>query len=108
MIRDDVAYLIDEEPKKRGAFEKADRAERMVYCQIKSVSRSDFWQAKAIGLEPEIVLVLADAIDYNGERLVRYDNKEYEVLRTYDTGNGLEITLQRARGIARENGGGDA
>ena len=102
MIRDDVAFLIREDPKRRGAFEKAERKERMVYCQIKSVSRSDFWQAKAIGLEPEIVLVLSDAIDYHDERIVVYNGKEYEVLRTYDNGAGIEITLQRARGFARE------
>lgn len=100
MIRDDVAFLIQEEPKSRGVTEKAERSEYMVYCQVKSVSRSDVWKAKAIGLDPEIVLVIADPIDYHGERIVVYNNKEYEVLRTYDTGAGFEITLQRARGFA--------
>lgn len=102
MIRDDIAFLIRQDPKTRGVTEKAERSEYMVYCQVKSVSRSDIWQAKAIGLEPEIVLVIADPIDYHGEQIVVYNEKEYEVLRTYDTGAGFEITLQRARGFARE------
>lgn len=109
MIRDDVAYLIEEDPKAHGAFDQVDTSGRMVFCQVRSVNRADFWQAHSIGLEPEIVLVLADAIDYQDERLVGYNGKIYEVLRTYRNGISLEITLQRARAFDYVNviDGGD-
>lgn len=65
---------------------------RQVFCSIKSIGTKEFYQAHASGLQPEIKFVLADYLEYNGEQLIDYDGTRYHVLRTYRTGNELEIT----------------
>jgi hypothetical protein len=40
--------------------------------------------------------VLEDYLDYNGETLVKYGADLYRVIRTYRTGQELELTVGRA------------
>lgn len=74
---------------------------RTVFCREVSVGQSEFYQAHANGLKPEIKLVIADYLDYNGEQLLMYQPKGsrsqqlYRVLRTYRTGNELELVCYR-------------
>lgn len=74
---------------------------RDVFCREASVGQSEFYQAHATGLKPEIKLILADYLDYNGEQLLRYtprgqaEPQLYRVLRTYRTGLELELTCYR-------------
>lgn len=100
MIRDDVCYLIQETPGTHGVFDTPTRTERMVYCSVRSVSSADFWRAYSNGLEPTLVFVLSDFIDYQGERLIRYGEGQsaryYKVLRTYAKDRELEITVVEA------------
>ena len=68
---------------------------RQVFCQVASIGTKEFYQAQATGLQPEIKFALADYLDYNGETLVEYDGIEYRVLRTYRSGQRLELTCYR-------------
>lgn len=74
---------------------------RTVFCREASVGQSEFYQAHATGLKPEIKLVLADYLEYNGEQLLRYtpkgqtESQLYRVLRTYRIGQELELTVYR-------------
>lgn len=70
--------------------------DRQVFVKPRSVSRNDFYQAAQSGLKPSIVLVISTAEDYQGEKVVLYEGKEYTVLRAYhrpekDT---VELTLE--------------
>ena len=65
---------------------------RQVFCRVASVGAKEFYQAAAIGLQPEIKFVLADYLDYEGEKLVEYNGCTYHVLRTYRDGRELELT----------------
>ena len=74
--------------------------EREVYAQTKSIGRTEFYQAQAVGAKPEIKFCIADYLDYHGEKKLKYTDdlgKEdiYTVIRTYRTGNELEITCKR-------------
>jgi SPP1 family predicted phage head-tail adaptor len=75
--------------------------QRSVFCREASIGQKEFYQAHAVGLQPEIKLVLADYLDYNGEQLVRYAPKGqtypqlFRVLRTYRTGQELELVIYR-------------
>lgn len=69
-----------------------------VFCRLDSVSRSEFYQAQATDLRPELVFVLTDYLDYEGEYLCVYDSVWYRVIRTYRTGQELEIVVQKASG----------
>ncbi len=65
---------------------------RQVFCRMASVGAKEFYQAAAIGLQPEIKFVLADYLDYEGEELVEHNGRTYHVLRTYRDGQALELT----------------
>jgi SPP1 family predicted phage head-tail adaptor len=68
---------------------------RQIFCRRASIGQSEFYQAHATGLKPEMKLVIADYLDYAGEDLVEYDGQLYRVLRTYRTGLELELTVYR-------------
>lgn len=56
-----------------------------ILCQVKSVSRQEFYAAAQSGLKPEIVFAV-HAYEYNGERKVEFEGKKYSVVRTYRAG----------------------
>ena len=70
---------------------------RSVYCTVRSVTRSEFYTALNDGIRPEYVFHLALAEDYQGERVVRYKDQRFRVIRTYMTADdGIEITVERS------------
>ena len=73
-----------------------DTQERFVFCSVRSIGMREFYQANATDFHPEIKFVLADYLDYNGEKLCRHDGLLYRILRTYRTGHELEIVAEKA------------
>lgn len=69
---------------------------RDVFCKLESISRSEFYQAQATDLRPELVFVLADYYDYEDEYLCIYEGTWYRVIRTYRKGQELELVAQKA------------
>ena len=68
---------------------------RQVFCKVGSIGQKEFYQAHAVGLQPELKLILADYLDYNNETLVEHNGTRYRVLRTYRAGQELELTVYR-------------
>ena len=68
---------------------------RDVFAKLGSIGQKEFYQAHAVGLQPEIKFVLADYLDYEDEPLVQHNGQRYRVLRTYRKGQELEITVYR-------------
>lgn len=68
---------------------------RRVFCRLASIGQKEFYQAQAVGLQPELKFVLADYLDYNGETLVEHAGQRYRILRTYRTGQELELVVYR-------------
>ena len=68
-------------------------ADRDVFGRLSSIGQSEFYQAQAVGLKPELKFILADYLDYEGETLVEYNGQRFRVLRTYRTGQELELVL---------------
>lgn len=64
---------------------------KTVFAEVKSIGQSEFYQAMAQGLKPEIKFVIADYYDYNNEKEIVWNTKRYNVLRTYRQNNTLEI-----------------
>lgn len=93
---DKIAYLgTVEETKQHGEMVRTIKYDTMVFCNEKSVKYQEFYQAHATGLKPEIVLEV-NQTDYNSEQYIKYEDKEYTVLRTYKIGPDIiELTLQR-------------
>lgn len=77
-------------------------SEREVFVKPRSVYANDFYNAATVGLKPEIVLVLNNVADYEGEKMVLYNGELYTVIRTYQRPekDALELTLERRLGSA--------
>lgn len=75
--------------------------ERNVFAELKSIGQSEFYQAHAVGLKPELKFVLPDYLEYQGEKILKYqdyneaEEQEYSIIRTYRDGNELEIVCKR-------------
>ena len=73
--------------------------ERVVFCRVRSISRSEFYDAGRNGLNPDFEFIVF-AGDYNGERLARYKGNTYAIYRTYYGKNdNLELYVQREGGV---------
>lgn len=66
-----------------------------VFCRLASIGQKEFYQAHAVGLQPELKFILADYLDYSGETLVEYNGQRFRVLRTYRDSNELELVCYR-------------
>lgn len=74
----------------------AEETRRDVFCRLASIGQTEFYQAQATDLRPELKFILKDYLDYAGEYLCIYDDEWYKVLRTYRAGQELEIVVQKA------------
>lgn len=68
---------------------------REVFATSMSIGQKEFYQAHAVGLQPEIKFKLADYLDYDDETYVEYNEQRYRVLRTYRTGQEMELICYR-------------
>lgn len=69
-----------------------------VYCQVDSVTQSEFYEGGRNGLNPEFRFTLFFG-DYSNEPIVIYKNKRYSVYRTYLRRNDqLELYVERKGG----------
>lgn len=65
---------------------------RKVYANKKSVRQSEFYQSASVGLKPELMFEIR-SIEFNNDEKVRYNGKEYTIIRTYDKGETIELTV---------------
>lgn len=98
MVRADVITLLKDTPTAHGIFDTVPRIEREVMCEVGSVGMRETYQAMSQGLSPSIVFKLALAEDYCEERKAIFHGVEYRIVRTYLTGDGIELTCERVTG----------
>lgn len=88
----DIIYLLSTSTKLNDVGDQIETVKQsMRFAKIKSIGQSEFYQAQSQGLKPEIKFVLADYLDYDNQNEIIYNNFRYKVLRTYRTGNEIEI-----------------
>lgn len=69
-----------------------------IFCQVNSVTQSEFFEAGRNGLNPEYRFTVFFA-DYNNEEIVEYKGERYSVYRTYLRRNDvLELYVERKGG----------
>lgn len=72
---------------------------RDVFCNVTSVSASEFFEAGRAGIRPELRATLF-AFDYHGETVVELEGVRYGVYRTYlGKGETVELYLERKAGV---------
>lgn len=66
-----------------GQIEVSEDFTRQVFCEKKSISQNEFFQAGQNGFKPKCVLIVY-SLDYQEEQKVQYNNKTYSIYRTYE------------------------
>ena len=54
---------------------------RTVFVQPRGVYASEFYNAAQLGLKPSITLYMTNRNDYQGEKVLEFDGKDYSVIR---------------------------
>lgn len=73
--------------------------EKTYYCQLSSVSQSEWFEAGRNGLKAEYRAVM-DANEYGGEEIAEINGVRYGVYRTYRTrSDTIELYLERKAGV---------
>ena len=52
-----------------------------VFVQPRGVYQSEFYNAAQLGLKPNLTLELTDREDYDGQKVLEFEGKEYNVIR---------------------------
>lgn len=108
MIRATTIDLINESPVAHGVFDPPSETTTTVFAEIRSVSRREFYEAKSADIDPELVFVLTDYADYDGQKVFLYNGERWRVIRTYTNDQTLEITAGRATNDKSDNRTSDA
>lgn len=93
MVNADVIKLIPQES--RGVFETQSATPRTVFCEVTSVSQTEFYRATAQGLQPECRFILSNAAEWQGEKICEFHGKIYHIIRAFQNGDRLELTAER-------------
>lgn len=99
MDRSNVCYLITETATQDeyGVMQTTE-TERMVFCNVSSVTQREWFEGGRSGLNPELRVTMF-AYDYGNEELVKVNNIIYSIYRTYITDHDeIELYLQRRHG----------
>lgn len=81
------------------------RTEREVFCEVLSVTRTEYYNASQVDLHPEYIFRISHFKDYLGERVVLYTDwtgteKRFDVVRTYllPDSDAIELTVSERIG----------
>lgn len=77
--------------------EVAKETEKTVFCEVDSISQTEFYAAANTELNPEYKFTIFFG-DYEGEEVVVFNGARYSVYRTYRTGDNLELYAERKVG----------
>lgn len=66
---------------------------RTVFANKKGVRQSEFYQAGTTGLRPEMTFHVRSE-EYQNDEKLKYENKEYAIIRQYDRGEITELTVE--------------
>lgn len=77
----------------------AHETERKVYCNIQSVSGTEWFDGSRNGLNPQYKVTMFK-FDYEGELIAKYKNVRYSIYRNYETrDDNIELYLEKKAGV---------
>ena len=65
---------------------------RTLFAKKKSIRQSEFYDAANAGLKPELTFEIY-SFEYNNDEKLKLEDKEYMILRTYEKGEKIELTV---------------
>jgi len=63
---------------------------RKIFADKQSVRQNEFYEAKQLGLKPQLMFVIR-SIEFKNDERLKYKSKEYEIIRMYDKGETVEL-----------------
>jgi SPP1 family predicted phage head-tail adaptor len=97
MMWRDVVELIDQQASTNDIGDQVfAETSTTVFANKKSVRQSEFYQAFAHGLKPELMFEIR-SIEYRNQPSLRYNSKEYTIIRAYSKND--EVTELVVSGI---------
>ncbi len=98
----DIAYLVNETLTEdeigNSISEPAEgTSETAVFCEISSISQSEFYKAAAVGYKPQLRIKLWEE-EYSGQSLVRIGDLYYSVIRSFTENGMTELYLEGRMG----------
>lgn len=78
--------------------EEITETEKQVFCEVDSITQSEFYQAANTELNPEYKFTVFFG-DYDNEPIVKYKGERYAIYRTYRTDDYLELYAERKIGV---------
>lgn len=88
-----VSYVLDDLNQ-----QIAQETEREVFCNVQSVTQSEWFSGGQNGLKPEYKITMF-APDYNGEEVLAYGGVRYSIYRTYlRKDENIELYVERRTG----------
>lgn len=99
MDRSDICYLVSETVTlDQYGIQQTVTQEKQVYCHVDSVTGNEWFEGGRNGLNPELRLTMFQ-YDYNGEKVLKYNDTYYTVYRTYIALNdAIELYVERRKG----------
>lgn len=83
-------------------------AKRQVFCNVSSVTASEFFEGGRNGLNPEYRMTMFNG-DYQGETMLEFNGRTYAIYRTYlDRNDNLELYVERKGGTNGKDSGGQS
>lgn len=77
---------------------------RQVYCDVRSIMRSEWYEAGRDGLQPSFVFTVFGP-DYEGEKIVEYNGQRYGVYRTFRSRDDeMELYVEAKGGLHHDRG----
>lgn len=100
MDRSDICYLITRtHTRDNDGVLQPTETETQVYCDVQSVSASEWFEGGRSGLNPELRFTMFSG-DYLGQDIVRYNGVRYAVYRTYKARTDtIELYVQKEGGV---------
>lgn len=99
MDRSNVISLITETKTKDAlGIYHTDLLKRDVFCNITSVTASEFFDGGRSGFNPEYRMTMFSG-DYNGEKVLEYNGQAYAIYRSFIRGTDtIELYVERKGG----------
>ena len=79
--------------------------QKTVYVQPRGVFSSEFYNAAQLGLKPSVTLYLANRFDYNDEKVLEFQGKDYDVIRVDWNAQRDGISLVCEERVGDDNSG---
>jgi SPP1 family predicted phage head-tail adaptor len=100
--KDKIVYLMTEKTTGNAMGDTiTEKVCRKTFAAKKSIRQSEYYQAAATGLRPEVTFIIWTR-EYKGEQFLKFGDKEYSIIRTFEP-NSEEIELKCQGVVNRAN-----